>query len=539
MIINEETAVYKEQLIEEYKNNPLIEALPNINSSVQVIKSLANYPYYNPEENELEKHIRLHIVQRVFQFFQPLPRHLELEQSIARIIRQGYISRNPLKKEYIEKLNNGYREIRYGAIADYVYNTTASSITIVGVSGMGKTTFIEKVLKTYPQVINHTEYKDEKVCFKQVTYLKLDCPYDGSLKALCLDFFSKVDDLLGSNYFTKYYNSRLSANAMLPIIKQIAMNINLGVLVVDEIQHLSTARSGGSDKMLNFFVTLINTVSIPVILIGTPKALPLFQNEFRQARRSCGQGNMFWDRLDNNEEFFILVDGMWEYQWVKKPQKLTREIVDVIYEESQGIIDVVLKLFFMAQVKAISTNKETIDTKLIRKVAKENFKMIKPMLNVLKNGKVNELDNFDDIMPFNIDSFIEKEQKSLEVNKKLEELKKIKSDIKEKNLNNLKEQVVIKLLELGYKVSEFNSYLDGVLSLDETNVNKLVRIIIDLMTGDINKNIKVTKANKKIFKEDDIRAIAKKAKDEEKSVYDKFKEVGYIKKLDRLLQEGD
>ena len=91
MITNEEVAVYKEQLIEEYKNNPLIEALPKINSSIEVIKALANYPYYNKDEKELEKHIRLHIIQRVFQFFQTLPRHLELEQSIARIIRQGYI----------------------------------------------------------------------------------------------------------------------------------------------------------------------------------------------------------------------------------------------------------------------------------------------------------------------------------------------------------------------------------------------------------------------------------------------------------------
>ena len=92
--------------------------------------------------------------------------------------------------------------------------------------------------------------------------------------------------------------------------------------------------------MLNFFVTLINTVSIPVILIGTPKALPLFQNEFRQARRSCGQGNIFWNRLDNNEEFTMLVEGLWEYQWVKNPQELSNDIINTLYDESQGIIDI-------------------------------------------------------------------------------------------------------------------------------------------------------------------------------------------------------
>ena len=158
---------------------------------------------------------------------------------------------------------------------------------------MGKTTFIEKVLKTYKQVINHTEYNNKKLCFKQVVYLKLDCPFDGSLKALCLDFFSKVDYLIGSNYFNQYYNSRLSANAMLPIIKQISMNINLGVLVVDEIQHLSSARSGGANKMLNFFVTLINTVSIPVILIGTPKHYLSFKMNLDRQEEVAAKGIYF------------------------------------------------------------------------------------------------------------------------------------------------------------------------------------------------------------------------------------------------------
>lgn len=221
MNTKEYDAIYKEQLIEEYKNNPLIEALPNINSSIDVIKSLANYPYFQEEERALEKHIRLHIVQRVFQFFQPLPRHLDLEQSIARTIRQGYICRNPISKKYVESLNGIYREIKYEEKVNLTYNSTANSITVVGVSGLGKTTFIDKVLRTYPQIINHSSYKEKQVCFKQVVYIKLDSPFDGSLKAICLDFFSKVDELVGSNYFTKYYNSRLSANAMLPIIKQI------------------------------------------------------------------------------------------------------------------------------------------------------------------------------------------------------------------------------------------------------------------------------------------------------------------------------
>ncbi|MDU5107632.1 ATP-binding protein [Clostridium sp.] len=536
MIKEEYEAIYKEQVIEEYKNNPLIEALPELKSTEQVISSLANYPYFHKKEVNLEKHIRIHIIQRIFNFFQPLPRHLELEQALARLIRQGYISKNPLKKEYIESLNEGYKEIKYGERANYRFNATASSITLVGVSGIGKSTIVDKILNEYDQVLVHKKYKEKNICFKQVVYLKIDCPFDGSLKSLCLDFFKNVDELIGSNYFNKYFNSRLSANAMLPIIKQISININLGVLVVDEIQHLSTARSGGAEKMLNFFVTLINTVSVPVVLIGTPKALPLFQNEFRQARRSSGQGNFLWDRLSKNEEFTLLIEGLWDYQWLKYTKELTTNIIDTLYEESQGIIDIVIKLFFMAQVKAISTNKEYIDSKIIKKVSEENFKILKPMLSALKKGKVEEIATFEDIMPLNIDLFIEKEKKSIEFNKKVEELRKVKNDIKIKKVEQIKEEVIIKLLELGYEELEFKDYLYGVLSLNEVDVNKLVRIIIDLITG---SDKKVKNSHKKIvLKENDIRFLGNKAKDRGTTVYKELKNIGYIKELDSFLQEA-
>ena len=50
-------------------------------------------------------------------------------------------------------------------------------------------------------------------------------------------------------------------------------------------------------KMLNFFVTLVNTAGVPVVLISNPKAMSILQSEFRQARRGSGQGDMIWDRL--------------------------------------------------------------------------------------------------------------------------------------------------------------------------------------------------------------------------------------------------
>jgi hypothetical protein len=41
----------------------------------------------------------------------------------------------------------------------------------------------------------------------------------------------------------------------------------------------------------------------------------------------------------------------------------------------------------MAQTVAISTGKEQVNEKLIRQVAREHFKLVRPMLLALKSGK--------------------------------------------------------------------------------------------------------------------------------------------------------
>lgn len=71
--------------------------------------------------------------------------------------------------------------------------------------------------------------------------------------------------------------------------------------------------------MLNFFVNLINNVGVPVILVGTPKAVKVLQGDFRQARRGSGVGgDMIYDRIQKDEVWDLLVNSIWHYQWTRK-----------------------------------------------------------------------------------------------------------------------------------------------------------------------------------------------------------------------------
>ncbi len=52
-----ELAIYKDQELDEYKNNPFIEALPSIFSEDEVIDRFYNIPVFSEEYNTKSKNI--------------------------------------------------------------------------------------------------------------------------------------------------------------------------------------------------------------------------------------------------------------------------------------------------------------------------------------------------------------------------------------------------------------------------------------------------------------------------------------------------
>ena len=172
-------AVYTEQVLADYKGNPMIEALPPILSAGAAYERLKYYPPFDSAEVEEEAHVRYQAIPRLGYLIEPGMQHLDLERRLSTIIRHGYVSRNPVTSEFVETLN-GTRPV----------TSSASSLTLMGFSGIGKTTAVERVLSLYPQLYLH----QDAVQMVQVVHLKLNCPHDGSLKTLCLDFLTKMGD---------------------------------------------------------------------------------------------------------------------------------------------------------------------------------------------------------------------------------------------------------------------------------------------------------------------------------------------------------
>jgi hypothetical protein len=385
-------AKYTQQKIYEYVGNPLIEALPDIiEDPIHVALALTNYPRYDLEDLSLPAIYRMHMVKNIKDFFKPLSVHYLLEQIISRLVRNGYINRNPfIYNSSMPKFDWQKYSTQNNA------PTVTPQLGIFGISGIGKTSLIGKILSLYPQGILHTNYNGDTTIRYQITWLHIETPANCTPKGLCLSLLSKIDSLFGENLYYKKGDSKNTSD--LPdYIKSILDIHSVGLLVFDELQNLRGIEGKKQEQILNFLVELSNTINVPIILIGTLKALPLFNTEFRNARRICGDDAIIWNRIEKDEEWDAFVKDLFKFQYTNHNVEISDDIKDLLYYESQGITDIVVKLFMLAQYRAISSGKEKITKGIISTVAKDCLKPVRPIINALKSNDIKKLENYQDV----------------------------------------------------------------------------------------------------------------------------------------------
>lgn len=176
------------------------------------------------------------------------------------MIRDGYVARNLEKGELATHLQNGYERMMTGDIVrfDLKQHNRLPEYVFYWLFREWKNHHI----KSNSSNISSRSFFTKNTNFTQIVYLKIDCPHDGSLKSLCLHFFRAVDSAIGSDYERKYALKRHGVETLMHLMSQIANLHAIGLLIIDEIQHLSVNKIWGEKKMLNFFVTLVNIIQL-------------------------------------------------------------------------------------------------------------------------------------------------------------------------------------------------------------------------------------------------------------------------------------
>jgi hypothetical protein len=390
--------------------NAYVDALPPIREDPrQVQRALGFAPDFNPEERGLSHTLRRYCVARLNQYFKASSRQWVVAERFDMMIRHGYLGRNPADRAHDARIFDAAEQMRQGCLLSpgrpLGVNNGARSATLLGFAGMGKTMTIEQILSTYPQVVDHGGDPAD-----QIVWLKLDCPTAGSARALCIDFFEQVDGALGRSFYAPMFaGPSASVEMMLAKMAQVANIHALGCLVIDEIQHLLRT-SAEDSELINFLTTLVNKMGVPVLFIGTLEANKLFRKTDRLSRRALGMPQ--WSRFERGDaEWVHLVTDLWRYQWTDHEAELTDEILDLLYDETQGIVDLLVKLFTLTQMRVILWGQrnahrsddpppELITAEWIRKTVADEFLPVSKMIADLRSGKPHKLAHYEDLAGF-------------------------------------------------------------------------------------------------------------------------------------------
>lgn len=368
--------------------NDLIEALIPIKTDVESFDDFEYRPYISPHERKLSPEKRAMAILRLdyYRIGRDYTHLIDREIEIA--LRRCYRARRKFNLDKIKTLDDTGK---YFTDCEYkkIEGQKTQGFTVIGISGGGKTTTLSSSLYNYPQVINHT---DENSRCIQIVYIKVECPPDGSLKSFYNSCLEALSNAVGRELHANKNKMTIGEKELL--FKKLALRWNLGMIVIEEIQQLSIKR----EDTMNQFLTLANDTQIPIVYVGTFKALNrIFGVDFRLARRLGNE--IIVRRYEKDELWNDMLEELWEFQWLKEYIPLTKELNDAFYLETAGIIDRVINLFEAIQLDAILQSRESIrdiTPAYISKVSKKYFSTTRKVLNDLSNGKEN-VNNWDDI----------------------------------------------------------------------------------------------------------------------------------------------
>ena len=194
-----------------------------------------------------------------------------------------------------------------------------------------------------------------------------------------------------------------------------------------------------------------------------------------------------------NNTWGIMVQAMWKNQWTLEQGLLTKEIKDTLYDQSQGIIDIAVKLYAMAQIKAIAEGTEKVTVKEIIEVASDRLRLVKPMIDALRSGDVKRISKYEDIKPLNVEDYITAQQSRVSF-----------QEIKIQEIEPLEEQAILKLLEMDIPAKIARSAVKKVMKSSKAN-QSLAMVIQKAFKIALGIEENVNNETEKIFDENDIR----------------------------------
>ncbi len=350
--------------------NRLIEALPHPRSREDVHRAYSvGLPGYSKDavKDMTPEEIRRQIRNLRYVRFE-LPFAARLEEEVYYAIISSYRARKFKHTDQgVPVFVNDEEKRQYNLLFGDSKDPTYSGISLIGLSGCGKSSAVSILVSHYPQVISHEE---ENWRFVQIVYLVVNCPTNSNFSSLYQAVGEAVDKALG-NFGHEYEREVERARTLgqkADKVRALIEYFSIGLIIFDEIQEINFGHT--RDNTFDSLLNLANRTKVGFMVVGTEDARAKMFSELRTSRRvgTFIDANQY---CTDPEFSWALMYELFQYQWGEDHLELTDEIFATFYQITRGIVDQVIDLYIQLWLDYTNRKvKPVIDEEHIRYIAK-------------------------------------------------------------------------------------------------------------------------------------------------------------------------
>lgn len=301
-----------QQSIEVMRQNPLTQGLPKRMNHLEMALALRFRPIIDTEVQKIQLEDRIHLVEHFKKIFIPTTVPINAAMALQDLLHSGLRSRNPLLETQKNFIYTSARLKDTDVSKLEWFPGFASGTVIDGITGMGKSQVVDRYLSLIPKVVDHGPGPGWQA-LRQLVYLKVHMPSDGTRGGFLETGFRALDESLGTSYTSDYASSRWRIEKKLVVFLHLLAMHRCGLLIIEEAQQQNLSSTRFSRDFLTFFLRILNW-GIPTVLIGNPLAFAELRTFSQDVDRfSEGGWHQMLPVLDPNSSEWVdhWIPGLW------------------------------------------------------------------------------------------------------------------------------------------------------------------------------------------------------------------------------------
>lgn len=281
--------------------------------------------------------VRTQALTAMDQVFLAMPEHATAALKILQTIRMSYQWRDfnqPKVWEHIHRLSEQKWVRSLGRTAPV--GGGAIGITLSGITGRGKTSFLDRLVSLLPQKpILHDKVTGRPARVVQIVCIRVQCSHKASVKSFALSIISAIDEAIGTNYYAAA--DRMTEPNLLRFVMSLCSMYFVGILIVDDVQQLRQVQQNAG-PVLATFCNFMETTGIPVLICGTLRMKHLLTVFPAEGSKLAARGNITFSSLPvGSLDWTQLATALWNRSILQDPVPMPEAFPKWLHRETLGV----------------------------------------------------------------------------------------------------------------------------------------------------------------------------------------------------------